>query len=235
MRRLRTALLALLIPLTLVVGILLGGHPDWLPAFARDTLVADSDGRQYEQAIDKIEADYYRKVDRDKLLNKSLESAVESLDDQFSHYFSPTEYHAFQLNTEGAFEGVGMSVTEVPEGLRVSQVYDGSPAKEGGLKEGDVIVEADGKSLRGKNSDESTALIKGPSGSEVTLKLKTGRTVTLKRAKVDIPIVQHRQETQDGKKIGWVSLAGFTSGSGDDVEKAVKDELKKGATGIVFD
>ena len=235
MRRLRTALLALLIPLALVVGILLGGHPDWLPGFARDTLVADSDGRQYEQAIDKIEADYYRKVDRDKLLNKSLESAVESLDDQFSHYFSPTEYHAFQLNTEGAFEGVGMSVTEVPEGLRVSQVYDGSPAKEGGLKEGDVIVEADGKSLKGKNSDESTALIKGPSGSEVTLKLKTGRTVTLKRAKVDIPIVQHRQETQDGKKIGWVSLAGFTSGSGDDVEKAVKEELKKGATGIVFD
>lgn len=235
MRRLRTALLALLIPLALVVGILLGGHPDWLPGFARDTLVADSDGRQYEQAIDKIEADYYRKVDREKLLNKSLESAVESLDDQFSHYFSPSEYHSFQLDTEGAFEGVGMSVTEVPEGLRVSQVYDGSPAKEGGLKEGDVIVEADGKSLKGFSSDQSTALIKGPAGSEVTLKLKTGRVFKLKRAKVDIPIVQHRQESRDGKKIGWVSLAGFTSGSGDDVEKAVKDELKKGATGIVFD
>ena len=235
MRRLRTALLALFIPLALIVGILLGGHPEFLPGFARDALVSDSDGRMYEEAIDKIEADYYRKVDREALLNKSLESAVESLDDQFSHYFSPTEYHAFQLDTEGAFEGVGMSVTEVPEGLRVSQVYDGSPAKEGGLKEGDVIVAANGKSLKGKNSDQATGLIKGPAGTEVTLELQSGRKLTLKRAKVDIPIVQHRQETQDGKKIGWVSLAGFTSGSGDDVDAAVKAELKKGATGIVFD
>lgn len=235
MRRLRTALLGLLIPLALILGIWLGGHPDFLPGFARDTLVADSDGRLYEQAIDKIEADYYRDVDRKALLNKSLESAVESLDDQFSHYFSPSEYHAFQLDTEGAFEGVGMSVTAVDEGLRVAQVYDGSPAKEGGLKEGDVIVAADGKSLKGKTSEESTGLIKGPAGTEVTLKLKDGRTLKLKRAKVDIPIVQHRQETADGKKIGWVSLAGFTSGSGDDVEKAVKEELKKGAQGIVFD
>jgi carboxyl-terminal processing protease len=235
MRRLRTALLALLIPLALILGVWLGGHPDFLPGFARQTLVADSDGRLYEQAVDKIEATYYRKVDRDALLNTSLEQAVESLDDQFSHYFSPTEYHAFQLDTEGAFEGVGMSVTEVPEGLRVQQVYDGSPAKEGGLKEGDVITTVNGKSLKGKTSEESTTLIKGPAGSKVTLGLKSGRKLELERAKVDIPIVQSRMETYEGEKFAWVSLAGFTSGSGDDVERAVKEELGKGAKGVVFD
>lgn len=235
MRRLPSALLALFVPLALILGIWLGGHPDWLPGFARDTLVADSDGRLYEQAVDKIESTYYRKVDRDELLNTSLEQAVDSLDDQFSHYFSPKEYHAFQLDTEGAFEGVGMSVTAVAEGLRVEQVYDSSPAKRGGLKAGDIIVSANGKSLKGKNSDESTALIKGPAGTEVTLELKNGRKLVLKRAKVDIPIVQSRLEESRGKKIAWVSLAGFTSGSGDDVERAVKEELKRGAKGVVFD
>jgi carboxyl-terminal processing protease len=235
MRWLRNALLVLIVPLALILGVWLGGHPDWLPGFARETLVADSDGRLYEEAVDKIQADYYRKVDRDALLNTSLEKAVESLDDQFSHYFSPKEYHAFQLDTEGAFEGVGMSVRAVDEGLRVEQVYDSSPAKEGGLKAGDVIISANGKSLKGKNSDESTALIKGPAGTEVTLELKGGRKLTLKRAKVDIPIVESRMEDSGGKKIGWVSLAGFTSGSGDDVETAVKEKLKEGAEGIVLD
>ena len=105
MRRLRTALLILFVPLALVLGVWLGGHPDWLPGFARDTLVADTDGRLYEEAVDKIERDYYRKVDRDELLDTSLETAVESLDDQFSHYFSPKEYHAFQLDTEGPVRG----------------------------------------------------------------------------------------------------------------------------------
>jgi carboxyl-terminal processing protease len=235
MRWLRNALLVLIVPLTLVLGIWLGGHPDWLPSFARDTLVADTEGRVYEEAVDRIEADYYRKVDRDELLNTSLEQAVESLDDQFSHYFSPKEYHAFQLDTEGAFEGVGMSVRAVPEGLRVEQVYDDSPAKEGGLKAGDVIVAANGKSLKGKTSDESTTLIKGPAGTEVTLELSGGKKLTLKRAKVDIPIVQSRMENEGGKKIGWVSLAGFTSGSGDDVDAAVKQKLEEGAKGIVLD
>src|SRR6478672_10798147 len=154
MRRLRTTLLILFVPLALILGVWLGGHPDWLPGFARNSLVADTNGRLYEEAVDKIEADYYRKVDRDQLLDTSLEKAVESLDDQFSHYFSPKEYHAFQLDTEGAFEGVGMSVTAVGEGLRVEEVYDGSPAKEGGLKRADIITSVNGKSLKGKSSQE---------------------------------------------------------------------------------
>ncbi len=235
MRRLRTTLLILFVPLALILGVWLGGHPDWLPGFARDSLVADTNGRLYEEAVDKIEADYYRKVDRAQLLDTSLEKAVESLDDQFSHYFSPKAYHAFQLDTEGAFEGVGMSVTAVDEGLRVEQVYDGSPAKEGGLKRGDVITSVNGKSLKGKSSQESTTLIKGPAGTEVTLGLKDGRTLKLKRAKVDIPIVQSQIKESGGKKLAWVQLAGFTSGSGDDVDRAVKEELKNGAEGVVFD
>jgi carboxyl-terminal processing protease len=234
----RTALVAVLIPVALVLGIFLGGHPDFLPGFARNTLVADSDGRLYEQAVDTIERDYYRKVDRKELLNKSLTAAVESLQDQFSHYFSPKDYTQFELDTEGQFEGVGMTVTEVKQGLLVQEVYDNSPAKQGGLKKGDLIVAVNGKSLAGKNSDAATALIKGPAGSSVTLGVKDGektKQLKLKREKVDVPIVRSETETSNGKRIGWVRLAGFTSGSGDDVKAAVDKELKGGAKGIVLD
>jgi carboxyl-terminal processing protease len=234
-RSLGTVVLAVLIPLALVLGIFLGGHPDALPGFARNALVSDSDGRLYEEAIDTIERDYYRKVDRDALLNTSVAAAVESLQDQFSHYFSPQDYTAFQLDTEGQFEGVGMSVSTVPLGLRVEEVYDGSPAKAGGLKVGDVIVSVNGTSLKGKTSDQSTALIKGPTGSSVTLGLERGKSLRLKRARVDIPIVQSELRKSGGKEIAWVRLAGFTSGSGDDVETAVKGELEKGAQGVVLD
>ncbi len=231
-------LLIVLVPVALVLGVWLGGHPDFLPGFARNALVADSDGQQYEQAIDTIERDYYRKVDRKDLLNKSLGAAVESLQDQFSHYFSPTDYAQFQLDTEGQFEGVGMTVTEVKQGLRVMEVYENSPAKTGGLKKGDLIVAVNGKPLAGKTSDQATALIKGPAGSTVTLGVKSGdktKTLKLKREKVDVPIVRSETETDNGKKVGWVRLAGFTSGSGDDVKAAVQKELKGGAKAIVLD
>ena len=231
----RLALTAILIPVALVLGIWLGGHPDALPGFARSSLVGDKDGSLYQEAINTIQHDYYRPVDRQDLLNKSLGAAVGSLNDQFSHYFSPKDYQAFQLDTEGQFEGVGMEVTATKEGLKVERVYDGSPAKAGGLKAGDIIVAANGKSLAGKTSDQSTALIKGPEGSAVTLKTKAGKTLRLKRAKVDVPVVESKLETSGGKKIGWVTMSGFTTGSGDDVKNAVDKQLKAGAKGIVLD
>ena len=237
-RRSRTVFIAVLIPIALVLGVWLGGHPDFLPNFARETLVADTEGRIYEEAVDTIERDYYRDIDRKELLDKSLESAVESLEDQFSHYFTPREYTNFQLDTEGRFEGVGMSVSAVEQGLRVEEVYDGSPAKDGGLKPGDLIVSVNGRSLKGKTSEESTKLIKGPSGTTVTLGVRDGKRVKelkLQRAKVDIPIVESRIERSGGKKLAWVTLAGFTSGSGEDVKAAVRKELKAGAKGVVLD
>jgi len=82
-RLLLPAVLAALIPLALVLGLWLGGHPNTLPGFARNAFVSDTDGRLYEEAVDTIERDYFRKVDRDQLLNTSLSAAVESLKDQF--------------------------------------------------------------------------------------------------------------------------------------------------------
>ena len=164
------ALLLVLLPLLLIGGIWLGGHPDVLPGPLRDSLVDDSEGRVYEEAIDTLARDYYREVDRERLLNTSLEGAVRSLGDRFSHYFAPRDFDDFQEATEGRFEGVGMSVEKVRRGLQVLTVYDGSPAERGGLRPGDVITKVNGRSIAGTSSEEATTRIKGPAGSEVRMR-----------------------------------------------------------------
>src|SRR5918994_95459 len=143
MRRRRRSflpLLVLLTPLLIAAGIWLGGHPNTLPDPVRDALVEDTEGRVYEQAIDTLARDYYREVDRKKLLDQSLEQAVGSLDDRFSHYFAPRDYDDFQEATEGRFEGVGMTVEEVERGLRVLTVYERSPAARGGPGAGAALL-----------------------------------------------------------------------------------------------
>ena len=167
-----------------------------LPSPVRDTLVSDDDSAVYDEAADIIQEDYYRKVDRKQLLNKALGSAVDSLDDRFSAYFDPKAYRSFKEATQGAFEGVGMNVEEVPRGLRVLTVFKGSPAAKGGLKPGDEIIAVNGHSLRGTSSEQATTRIKGKAGTEVTLTVVTGkqkpREVKLKRARVDVPVVESR-------------------------------------------
>jgi carboxyl-terminal processing protease len=224
--------------LALVLGIWLGGHPSSLPQPVRDALVQDSDGQVYDEAIDTLERDYYRKVDRKQLLDSSLDRAIRSLDDRFSNYFAPRDFADFQQATEGRFEGVGMSVTPVAAGLRVVAVYDGSPAARGGLKKGDVITHVNGQSIAGASSEESTTRIKGPAGTQVRLTVRSGeqtRQLTLKRAEVEIPVVRSALRRSGDEKVGDVRLTGFTSGAGDAVKSAVHKLLDRGADGIVLD
>jgi carboxyl-terminal processing protease len=237
-RRSLLPLFVVLVPLLLVAGIWLGGHPDSLPEPVRDALVEDTDGRVYEQAIDTLERDYYREVDRKQLLDQSLERAVGSLDDRFSHYFAPRDYNDFQEATEGRFEGVGMTVEEVDRGLRVLTVYDGSPADRGGVRPGDVITHVDGKSIAGASTEESTARIKGPAGTAVKLTVRSkgeAKELTLKRAEVAIPVVEAEMRREDGRRIAHVRLAGFTSGAHGELGDAVRRLLGQGAEGVVLD
>jgi carboxyl-terminal processing protease len=237
-RRSFLPLFVVLVPLLLVAGIWLGGHPDSLPEPVRDALVEDTDGRVYEQAIDTLERDYYREVDRKQLLDQSLERAVGSLDDRFSHYFAPRDYNDFQEATEGRFEGVGMTVEEVDRGLRVLTVYDGSPADRGGVRPGDVITHVDGKSIAGASTEESTARIKGPAGTAVKLTVRSkgeAKELTLKRAEVAIPVVEAEMRREDGRRIAHVRLAGFTSGAHGELGDAVRRLLGQGAEGVVLD
>ena len=230
---------ALLVLALLAGGIWLGGHPDKLPSSVRDTLVADDDSALYGEAVDVIEDDYYRKVDRKQLVNKALGSAVSSLNDRFSNYFDPKAYRSFNEATQGAFEGVGMNVEEVPRGLRVLTVFKGSPAARGGLKPGDEITAVGDRPLRGVSSEQATTRIKGRAGTEVTLTVVTGkqapRQVKLKRAHVDVPVVESRMTRSGNEKVAYVKLASFTSGAHGEVGKAVRHLLGQGAKSVVLD
>jgi carboxyl-terminal processing protease len=238
-RRLFTLLVFVLVPVALVGGIWLGGHPDTLPGGVRDTLVADSQGRLYDEAMGIIERDYYRPVQGGKLFDESLDAVVKSLDDRFSNYFSPEDYARFSEITDGAFEGVGMTVEQDPKGLRIISVYEGTPAARGGLRSGDLIVKVNGKSIAGTSSTEATTQIKGPAGSQVTLAVRSRRgaerTVTLERQRVRIPVVESAMKRSAGRNVAYVRLASFTSGAHGQVKEAIRKLLDRGATGVVLD
>jgi len=232
-------LLALLVPVTLLVGVWLGGHPRTLPGFVRDAFVGDSNAQLYEEVLGRISDDFYRQVDEEEVITKSLRAAVAALDDPFSRYIDPETRAEFDVSTSGRFEGVGMTVKEVARGLEIVTVFDGGPAKRAGLRAGDLIVAVDGKLLKGTPSDDATTQIKGPAGTEVTLAIVTDgkrREETLERATVSVPVSEKRMETtRDGVEVGYVSLSQFTAGAHGRVLKNVRSLLDAGAKAIVLD
>jgi carboxyl-terminal processing protease len=222
----------------LVVGIFWGGHPAALPGFARDAFVKDDIATRAEVTKD-IEDSFYKKVTDQELQNASLKGMVSSLGDRFSEYFTPSEAKQFKQSLSGKFEGVGMSVDsrDTKQGLKVAQVYPG-PAREAGIRPGDVIIAVNGKSILGQSADVTTAKIRGPAGTKVTLTYKSGsktRTVTVERRQIDLPLVAGKIVKRGGQKLAEVRLAAFDSGAAKQLRGEIDKDLAKGAKGIVLD
>jgi carboxyl-terminal processing protease len=229
-----------LLPVLLVGGIWLGGHPQDLPGFARNAFVSEHSGRIVDEAIERISSDYYRPVTRGSLSDASISGVVASLGDRFSHYLSPKEFREF--NSPPSFTGIGVAVGPERRGLLIARVFDSSPAARAGLKAGEVIVAVNGRMLAGLSADAATTLIKGLPGTDVQLGVQQGRaghtatrTVKITRATISEPVVASTIRTVHGVKIGVVALATFSPGAHAEVREAVERVLREGARGIVLD
>jgi carboxyl-terminal processing protease len=195
------------------------------------------------EAREVIEANYFEEVPAEQLDGASIRGMVAELreryDDRFSHYFSPRQLDAFERATSGEFDGIGLAVNEVREGLRVAAVYPDAPAEAAGLEEGDVITAVDGKSIAGVSAEVSTGRIKGPPGTEVELRVEPlrgkPRNVTVERASVRIPAVSGEIRRVDGRGIGYVRYETFSRGAHGELRDEVDRLLRDGAEGIALD
>jgi carboxyl-terminal processing protease len=237
-----TAVLAALLPAMLLAGLWLGGHPKHLPGFLRDVFVSDHQTLVVDEAIERIEHNYYRPISPGQLSSASISGMVSSLGDRFSHYLTPKEYGDFGHAPH--FTGIGVSVAPNHRGLLISRVFNDSPAARAGLKAEELIVGVGGRTLKGVSSEAAIALIKGQPGTQVKLEIErpaarghagARRTVAITRAVVSEPVVASLSRTVHGVKLGVVALVTFTPGAHGEVREAVEHELHGGARGLLLD
>jgi carboxyl-terminal processing protease len=196
------------------------------------------------QASDVIQREYFKAVKGRVLDNASVDGMVRAIkhryDDHFSHYFNPQQLRQFEEANSGRFSGVGLTVTEVKRGLRVASVLPNTPAERAGIQEGDVIVAVDGHSIAGVSSEVSTARIKGPPGTEVSLRIVSARngkarTIRLKRATVRVPVVQGQLKRAGTTKVAYVRFTTFSEGAHAELASTLKRLDRRGARGLVLD
>jgi len=232
------AVLAAVVLFTLSAGMWLGGHPADLPEPLRDVFVDQSISVQAE-ASDVIRDNFYRSVKDRRLRDASLRGMVRSLRNRFSEYFTPEENKLFRESASGQFSGVGMTVVERPRGLLVAGTFDRSPAKRAGIRPGDLITAVNGRSIAGKSSDVSTALIKGKPGTYVRLTVRRPhrptRRVRVRRERIRVPAADGALRRTGGRKLGIVELASFTTGAHGELIAQLQRLERRGAQGFVLD
>jgi carboxyl-terminal processing protease len=237
--RLRHVLLAVLVALILLLaGIWLGGYPGDLPSPLRGAFFENGNSRLVNLVLNDLTSQYYRPLNRSDLVDKGLTGMVASLNDPYSHYFDPVAYKGFMDQSNPHLSGIGVDVLPDPRGLRVVDVFPGTPAAQAGVSRGDVIVAVGSASLAHRSANYSSALIKGPAGTRVTLTVLRGRarmTLSMVRRRVVIPVTAERMLRYHGVALGYVQLTSFTEGCAAQLKGQVAKALASHARGLILD
>jgi carboxyl-terminal processing protease len=192
--------------------------------------------------IDEVRSElataYYRTVGSEILARGSVAGMVEALDDPYTEYLTPEEYGALQNATARSYSGVGLTVGPSKDGLVVTSALRG-PARDAGIRRGDVIMSIDGVPADKVAFERSLFLIKGEEGTNVQLTVKrpaVGKLrFTVVRQELPVPTVRTRLLSSKGKRLGYVRLLSFPESTTEDLRRRTARLIRRGATGIVLD
>ena len=198
--------------------------------------------RDYLDTSGKYSPDDWRQLRRDVLAKsygnpkeayEAIRGMLATLDDPYTRFLDPREFKEMQIDTSGELSGVGiqLSLDKETKELVVVSPIDGSPASRAGVQPKDVIVAIDGKSTKGMTTEDAVKLIRGKSGTTVTLTMRRdGETldVPLTRALIELHAVDHQVNSANGMKVGYIRLRQFNANATQDMRKALKELEDKG-------
>ena len=121
--------------------------------------------------------------------------------------------------------------------VTVVKVYEGTPAEEAGLKNGDEILSVDKYEATSMELSNLVKKIRGKEGTKVHLKVyrsQTGENLELdvERKNVDIPSVDSKM-LSDG--IGYIQISEFQSNTAKQFKKALVALEKEDMKGLIVD
>lgn len=131
-----------------------------------------------------------------------------------------------------SFGGIGVSIYQVRDGVKVAEVIPGTPAAKTKLQANDVIIAVDGESLKGKSIEESKAKLRGQKNKPLEIAfVSNGDTLfaTLRRTQITVKDLEsERVKSWYGDKSEFNALELETYASATEGSKQLVAVLQNG-------
>ena len=194
----------------------------------------------FGEVFDRIRSGYVEDVNSSDLISAAIKGMLTSLDPH-SGYMPPESFEDMQVDTRGAFGGLGIEVTQEDGFVKVVAPMDGTPASQAGIQSGDFITHVNGEAILGLTLSEAVDKMRGPVGSEVSLTIVRN----LDQEPFDIVITRDvikltaaRVRVEDDVII--VRVTTFNEQTTPNIEKGIKEKIdelsgKDTVSGFVID
>lgn len=182
-----------------------------------------------------LKTNYVGDIDDLELLRGAIKGMVESLNDPYSEYFTPSEFKDFNESISGNYEGIGIVITLKDKYITVVSVFSGSPAEKAGIKAGDRFVEIDGNDITGLSTAEVSKRLQGDKGTKVTIGVvRNGETLRFEVER-DIVKINPVESRVLGKGIGYIKINEFNVNTVENLDTSLDNFKESGVQGIVLD
>lgn len=192
----------------------------------------------YATLLKELDRNYADQINPGELSEIAIDAMLESLD-PYTVFIPESNAEDYKLMTTGQYGGIGALIHKQGDYVVISEPYEGFPAQRAGLHPGDRILEINGQSMKGKDSEEVSEVLKGQPGVELKILVQPfGSTETklvpVVREEIKIPNIPYYGVLPGG--IGYIKLMNFTQNAGGEVKKAFQ-EMKTGQElkGLILD
>ncbi len=201
-------------------------------------VLTDSGTRTKLREVENLIEEYYLyDVDDEVMQDYLFRGAAAGLQDDYASYYNEEELSSVMDSTRGEYYGIGAVIgfDEENDEFYVAQVYEDSPAMEGGLLEDDLLLEISGDSVEGLNLSELVALIKDQETFTMTVyRPETDEELELTITCSDVTPTYVSYEMLDDQ-VGYLLLTEFTESAVDQFSAAVEDLNSLGMEALVVD
>lgn len=189
----------------------------------------------YETLLDN----YYDTIDKERLVNEAIDGMVSSVGDVYTSYVDSDSSTSFNEEISGIYEGIGCTIQKQSDGLKVIEIFEGSPSEKAGLMSNDIIVKVDGIEVTDSvTADSLSSYIKYEADEKikiVILRDDEEKTLTVKRGKIETPVVSSTTYDVNDKKIGYLSISLFSSVADKQFENELKKLENENISGLIID
>jgi len=172
-----------------------------------------------------------------KLAENAIQGMITGLRDYWAAYYTPEDMTAFTSSVKGAFGGIGVRISEEPDGyLLIADVIKGCPAEKAGILAGDVIIAVDGVDIKGRGLPAADS-IRGEPGTKVVITVKRPGvtdplTFELIRETINVTSVESRPLDS---QVGYIAVSGFDQDTDKEFDQALQSLVQGGARGVIID
>lgn len=192
---------------------------------------------KYKALEQSIKREFYKKPDEKKLEDATYKGLFSGLDDVYSAYYTADEMKQLLEVATGKYVGIGFVVgaDKATGAIRVESVMNNSPAKESGVKKGDLVVAVNGKKYSYMEMDIAVKNIRGPENTSVKITfLRDGKKIDKTITRKEIKIVSIESKMLEDK-IGYINIKSFEEETAEDFRKALASLEAQGMKALIID